>query len=71
MFNLADKGNGQMYYPKDLSSLADAIINQEDMVHVTYDERDVTDLINWKWLFYLVLAMLSLEWFMRKRNGAY
>jgi hypothetical protein len=32
---------------------------------------DNEPLINWKWLFGLLIALLSIEWFVRKRNGGY
>jgi len=29
------------------------------------------DLVNLKAIFFLLLAMLSIEWFLRKRSGGY
>ncbi len=71
LYNIADKGNGKMYYPGQLTQLRDDILNKKDIVDVSYSDKEVTDLINWKWIFFGLLALLSLEWFLRKRNGAY
>ncbi|MBL4706787.1 MAG: hypothetical protein JKY54_19815 [Flavobacteriales bacterium] len=71
LFNLADKGNGKLFYPNQLEELKQEILNKKDIVDISYTEKEVTDLINWKWIFFLVLGLLSLEWFIRKRKGAY
>ncbi len=71
LYNLAQSTGGEMYYPDQLDQLADAIFNKEDIVDISYTQKDVTDLINWKWIFALLMALLSVEWFLRKRNGAY
>lgn len=71
LYNLADKGNGKMFYPDQLNELEADILNKEDIVDVSYSEKEVTDLINWRWIFFLLMGLLSVEWFLRKRNGAY
>ena len=60
-----------MFYPNELNKLAKAIFNKEEIVDVSYIEKDVSAVINWKWIFALMMFLLSLEWFLRKRNGAY
>ena len=71
LFNIANNTGGYMFYPKELEQLAKAIFNKEEIVDVSYIEKDVSAVINWKWIFGLVMFLLSLEWFLRKRNGAY
>ena len=71
LFNIANNTGGYMFYPNELDQLAKAIFNKEEIVEVSYIEKDVSALINWKWIFGLIILLLSLEWFMRKRNGAY
>lgn len=71
LFNLAKQHNGDLIYPKDLNSLAEKLNSREDIKPVSYSEKKLTDLINLKWLFVLLLIFLSAEWFIRKRNGAY
>ena len=71
LFNIANNTGGYMFYPNELDQLAKAIFNKEEIVDVSYVEKDVSALINWKWIFGLIILLLSLEWFMRKRNGAY
>ena len=71
LFTLAKKHNGEMVYPKDLDKLVNKLNSRDDIKPISYSEKKLTDLINLKWIFFLILALLSVEWFMRKRNGAY
>ncbi len=71
LFNLSKKNGGEMVYPADIEKLADTILKREDIKTVSYTQKKLTDLIQFKWLFILLLTLLSLEWFLRKRNGAY
>lgn len=71
LFNLSSSTGGEMFYPSELDQLTEAIFNKEDIVDISHIEKDVTDIITWKWIFALLLALLTIEWFSRKRNGAY
>jgi hypothetical protein len=71
LYNLASRHNGKMYYPGQLDKLADEIINSGEIKPVIYNPRKLIDLINVWWIFAIILGLLSLEWFMRKRHGAY
>jgi len=71
LYTLAKKHNGEMIYPNDLEKLAQKLNARDDIKSVSYSEKKLTDLINIKWIFFLLLSLLSFEWFIRKRNGAY
>lgn len=71
LFSLAKKHGGEMLYPADMEQLTEKLMSREDIKTVSYSEKRLTDLINLKWIFFVLLALLSAEWFMRKRNGAY
>ena len=71
LYSLSKKHDGEMVYPNDLKKLSEKLNAREDIKSVSYSEKKLTDLINVKWVFFLLLALLSLEWFMRKRSGAY
>lgn len=60
---------GTMYMPKDLLKLKDAIKENDQIKTLTYEDRKYEELINFKWLFVLIMALLTFEWFFRKRNG--
>jgi hypothetical protein len=54
-----------------LDKLAELIKKQGTVKPVMYEQKDYRDLINQKWVFFLILLLVSAEWFIRKRNGAY
>lgn len=71
LYNLAQKHSGNMFYPAQLDKLAESLNTREDIKSVSYTQNKLADLVNLKWIFFLLLALLSIEWFMRKRNGLY
>lgn len=71
LYSLAKKHDGDIIYPKQLDKLAEILNAREDIKTVSYSEKKLREVINLKWIFFLLLALLSFEWFMRKRNGAY
>lgn len=66
---LASQKGGEMVYPNELDKLNDIIQGREDIQAISYIQNRLTDLINLKWLFFLLLGLLTTEWFLRKRNG--
>ncbi len=71
LYSLSKKHDGELIYPDKLEELAEKLNARDDIKSVSYNEKKLNDLINLKWIFYLLLIFLSAEWFMRKRNGAY
>jgi hypothetical protein len=68
---LAEKYNGSMYYPAQLASLKDMLINNKNIKPVLYESKSTKSIINLKWLFFLILGLLTLEWFLRRYFGNY
>lgn len=71
LYSLAKKHDGELVYPSQIESLAAKLMARDDIKTVSYSEKKLRDMINLKWIFFILMALLSLEWFMRKRNGAY
>jgi hypothetical protein len=71
LFSLAQKHNGEMIYPGQMDQLSKKLNARDDIKSVSYSEKKLTDVINLKWIFFIILGLISAEWFMRKRNGAY
>ena len=69
--NIAHQQGGQMVYPKDIASLEDIISKRDDIKPIAYMQTDFKDLIDFKFLFFIILALLSAEWFLRKYWGSY
>lgn len=69
--NISDNSGGGFYFPNQLNNLENDIKNRDDLVTVVYQEKEFDDLIDYKWLFILIVLFLSVEWFIRKFQGAY
>ena len=71
MQNLAKKFGGTMFYPSTMNKISTDISQNSTISSIIYEEHDLKDWIQLKWIFFILLLLLTLEWFLRKRNGAY
>jgi len=69
--NISENTNGSFYFPNELDQLASDINSRDDIVTTTYNEKSFKDLIDYKWILFLIITLLSTEWFIRKFNGGY
>ena len=69
--NISENTNGSFYYPNQLNTIALDINSRDDIVTVSYKEKSFKDLIDYKWILFLILSLLFIEWFIRKFNGGY
>jgi hypothetical protein len=69
LYNLSKQSGGQMLQPSQISQLADLIRKNENVKTVVYEDKHYSDLVDLKWIFVLILGLLSVEWFLRKREG--
>jgi len=67
--NMAKQSGGEMLQPSEISRLADLIRKNENIKTLVYEDKHYSDLIDVKWVFLLIVALLSTEWFLRKREG--
>jgi hypothetical protein len=68
--HLAAQTNGKLYFPNQLAQLEEQLLYKEQLKTLSYEDRKYEELINLKWLFALILFLMSTEWFLRKRNSA-
>ncbi|RZJ88631.1 MAG: hypothetical protein EOO20_13165, partial [Chryseobacterium sp.] len=69
LYNLSAISGGEMVYPDRIASLTDLILKNEKIRTVSYQDKSYEELIDLKWIFFLLILLLSSEWFLRKRNG--
>ncbi|MBK7667774.1 MAG: hypothetical protein IPJ32_10780 [Sphingobacteriaceae bacterium] len=69
LFQLAQNTGGKLFSKDELDKLEKELLNSELIKPVTYTQKQLNDLIDLKWIFFLILGLLSLEWFLRKRSG--
>lgn len=67
----AIRTGGSMIQPRDLLNLDELLTNRNDVKPISHIETKLEELIKFSWIFVLILLLLSLEWFIRKRNGSY
>lgn len=70
LHQLAQKTNARLYYPNQMEQLK-ADLLKADFKNVIYPNETLEDLITVEWLFFLLLALVSAEWFLRKYYGSY
>lgn len=71
LYQLAQKTGGSMYYPNELTVLADEISNLKNLKPVLYDSFKTRSALNLFWILMLIMTLLSVEWFARKYFGGY
>ena len=67
----AENSGGSMVRPNGLMALASQIAQNETVKPVLYEQSVLEELIEQRFLFFILLGLISLEWFFRKRNGGY
>ncbi len=68
---IAENSNGKFYTLKNINRMLDDIDKRTDIVTITSDESTFKDIIDFKWLFFLLIILLGTEWFLRRRVGSY
>ncbi len=71
MSQLSMQSNGKMYYPDQMNELLEELKNSDSIKPVSHSITDLVDLIELKWIFFLLVFFLTVEWFVRKFYGAY
>ncbi len=66
---IAKQSGGQMLYPNQINQLVNLIRKNDNIKTVVYEDKHYSDIIDVKWIFVLILLLLSGEWFLRKREG--
>ncbi|MCF8423437.1 MAG: hypothetical protein K9H41_03735 [Bacteroidia bacterium] len=69
LYQIAKQSGGKLFYKNQLEQLQKEILSSESIKSITYSHKQLTDLVNLKWIFFIILSLLSVEWFLRKRNG--
>lgn len=72
LLNILSAETGGGFYVKGNSNeLLLKLIKAENIKSKVYEEKNIHELIDWKWYVLLILLLLFLEWFLRKFWGSY
>ena len=69
LYKIAKSHDGEMVEKADIGKLADKILAREDIRTVSIYQNRMKDLVGNPWLFLAILALLTAEWIIRKREG--
>lgn len=67
---VASRSGGGFYFPQELVELG-RFLQEKEVKSIIYSDEEYLPVINVKWIFFLLLALLSAEWFLRKYSGSY
>ena len=67
---ISQKNDGQFFNLKTLGSLVDFLKKTEVAAKIT-NKEEVNEAIEMKWLFFLFLLLITIEWAIRKYSGTY
>ncbi|MBD1262476.1 VWA domain-containing protein [Maribacter polysiphoniae] len=69
MERLANGTGGKLYFPKDTHILIDDLLANDQFKPIQKSDENVVPLVDFRFLLGLIIAALSVEWFIRKYNG--
>jgi hypothetical protein len=69
--DLAARTQGEMVRPGGTAAIVKAMEARKDLIARSYAHPSFSDLIGLRWLFFVILGLLTVEWVVRRRNGSY
>lgn len=69
--DIAARTQGAVVKPGGLDAIAKQLEERKDLVARSYAHPSFSDLIGLRWIFFVILGLLTCEWVLRRRNGAY
>ncbi|MCY1719298.1 hypothetical protein OU798_03040 [Prolixibacteraceae bacterium Z1-6] len=71
LYQLATQSGGQFYFPNQTGDLISMLKSSNKLKADSYFQEMIDELLNLRWLFFVLLILLSVEWFLRKYWGIY
>lgn len=71
LHQISSRTGGQVFSPEQINQVKDSIVASNLVKPVLYESVRTRALIHEKWIFVLLLFLLSSEWFFRRFFGAY
>lgn len=68
---LSTQSGGENYNTNQLVNLGEDLMNNNSYLSVIYENNKTQSAINLKWLLFLIVGLLMLEWFLRRYFGSY
>lgn len=71
LYNISSQTGGQLYTPAQVDDLVEGLLNSDQVQARSFSTEVLKSVMHFKWIFFLLLLLLSAEWIMRKRAGHY
>ncbi len=71
LLNMSEQTGGKMLLFKDKDKLTELLLQNKGIKPVAHTEKKSYNIIHNKLLFFLILLLLTAEWFMRKYTGSF
>lgn len=68
---LSSKTNGKFYIPSEMNNLAKVFEDKTKFPSISYTSEKKEEVVHFKWIFALVISLLTVEWLLRKLKGRY
>lgn len=69
LLKLANKTGGKQYYKDEVELLKKELFENENFYTTQKSIIKEQNLIDWKWVLFIIIGLLSVEWFIRKYYG--
>ncbi|MDG1397497.1 MAG: VWA domain-containing protein, partial [Polaribacter sp.] len=66
---LANNSGGKLFYADQIDELTSELIKNQTFYTIQESTVKPQNLINWRWILFLVISLFTLEWFIRKYYG--
>ncbi|HKJ78994.1 MAG TPA: hypothetical protein VKA10_05640, partial [Prolixibacteraceae bacterium] len=71
LYQLAINSGGKFFLPGSVDEMINGIKESNELKPVNYFQESVNEILNLRWWFFVLLVLLSVEWFLRKFWGIY
>ena len=71
LYGLADAFGGETFMPGEMDEIVEILRKRDDLKPVYYLEKNYFELIEVRWLLFLMLLFLAIEWLFRRVSGGY
>ena len=69
--SISVRSGGKMFIDEKYQDLIDVLKKQEDLKPMSFTRKKMEDMIDFTWVFFTLILLVTTEWFIRKRSGGY
>ena len=69
LLKLANKTGGKLYYKDQIDQLKTSLLENKSFYTTQKSIIKEQNLIDWKWILFIVISLFTAEWFIRKYYG--